>query len=275
MEEKSKNTFYLDPYYKTYIPRKSPLKLESFGIDTDLPYGCFIPIALFSGCMSIVAAWLVISMTIENLQFNIYGIETLATINTCEMVHHGSKVGYLADVTYNYNANDQNYTGFHSVPSYRGDCDNFPQGTQWQIQYLPYEPSDSQVIQQNANASIWLMSCANLLLVGLAVIMAGIALGMGAEVGRHTIARFQHPILRRKGILLTGNLIAIKRENRSVKYRLPHHYLHVTYEFETPDGRLLIRNHSKRCDNLRNSALPEPGTPVDVLYANDFNVIML
>jgi hypothetical protein len=75
----------------------------------------------------------------------------------------------------------------------------------------------------------------------------------------------------KKGILLDGILIDCINQ---AEYRR-HPGLQTTYQFKSPVGRELTRRQFYRRDDLLNEQLPEPGTPVKILYASDNCYVML
>jgi hypothetical protein len=79
--------------------------------------------------------------------------------------------------------------------------------------------------------------------------------------------------LRREGNLIMGEIVHIVREKKHGFHGA--HYVIVTYQFETPDGRFLTRTMKKERHDLRNKELPGKGTTVMVLYADDSAVMML
>jgi hypothetical protein len=79
--------------------------------------------------------------------------------------------------------------------------------------------------------------------------------------------------LRKQGNVIMGEIIHIEREEKDGFYGA--HNVIVTYQFETPDGRLLTRTMKKERHDLRNKELPGKGTAVMVLYADDSAVMML
>ena len=93
------------------------------------------------------------------------------------------------------------------------------------------------------------------------------------NIGNTLYSNWRYWKLRRTGTLIDGEIVKVEREEPRELHGP--HYVIVTYKFETPDGRNLIRMMKNERYDLRNQNLPGIGTPVVVLYANDHAVIML
>lgn len=78
--------------------------------------------------------------------------------------------------------------------------------------------------------------------------------------------------LKESGTLLNGEVVSAKKIYRG-RYT-KHIFVEVTYAFTTPDGRPLTRTLAGYRPDLKDN-LPQPGTPVRVLYADDSAVIVL
>lgn len=78
--------------------------------------------------------------------------------------------------------------------------------------------------------------------------------------------------LKESGTLLNGEVVSAKKTYRG-RYA-QHLFVEVTYAFTTPDGRPLTRTLAGSRPDLKDN-LPQHGTPVRVLYADDSAVIIL
>lgn len=78
--------------------------------------------------------------------------------------------------------------------------------------------------------------------------------------------------LKESGVLLDGAVVSSKATWRGRYSR--YLFAEITYSFTTPDGRPLTRSLAGYRPDLKNN-LPQPGTPVRVLYAGDSAVTIL
>jgi hypothetical protein len=100
-----------------------------------------------------------------------------------------------------------------------------------------------------------------------------VPLGMGAlpallGVGLHVLARRRLHIVRRlreQSSKAAGEVVECKDTATDENY-----YIKLTYRFQSPQsGKTIQQAHRLLRDDLRQAALPPPGTPVVVLYRDD------
>jgi len=145
-------------------------------------------------------------------------------------------------------------------------CDNFAPGTALAVKYQPDQPQHAEVVDSRAqmpwpkalldNGALWVLAL--FLLIGTGSVLY--------EVIRLLIKARRCYVLRRNGILLTGNVMACEHLTKFGKARL---ILNVTYKFLTPLGVELIDKQTGCRDDLKGKELPTLETPVAVLYVNE------
>jgi hypothetical protein len=270
MEEKSKNTFYLDPDYENFIPRKSRLKYETVGKGYLFVAGMLVLVAFF-GCMAAAFIYIAYIGVRDFWQFNINGVETLATVGNCEIEGDGTKYERLR-LTYSYTVANIVYDARDSIPTKYANCEQFLTGNQVSIQYYNHNPAMSR-IEEHPQWSHVIFGEPIILLCAIPLFSIISLLGAGSIVIEFQ-ARYQHRLLRREGILLYGEVVTAEYEKGQTGSGNSY-TLKITAEFETPDGRLISRVFEGKTENFISRVLPQPGTPVQLLYANDHAVIML
>lgn len=269
---KPKSKFLLNPNYRDFIPRKSKLDFKS--LDAGNGWAC--------GCMSVVLPTFILASLLipialtfwlwDYWRFGTSGIDVIATITECQIQQQGED-GSAPSIVYAYTFNGKTYKNRHTVWWRAVNCDDFPIGTRLDAQYLLRDPSHSRITDADANTTLfWSITqfagiiCGGVLMIGFT------SLGI-MEVIKYILARRSYPLLRKKSILLEGEIIKAEHKKRGEYNDL--HYVKITYEFETPDGRILTRSLSRRREDLKDKELPAAGTPVTVLYADDYAVIVL
>jgi hypothetical protein len=265
MEQKSKHTFYLDPQYVNFIPRKSRLKYSTVGKGYLFVAEMFA-LSLFFGLMTALPILVVYTGIRDFWQFNIKGVEALATVGNCEIDGYGTKYERLR-LTYSYSVANIVYDARASIPTKYTHCEQFLTGNQVTIQYYSHNPEHSRIQEP----ILWLkaISIAFILIIFMAITL----LCIGAIFVEFQ-ARHHYLLLRREGVLLDGEVVTAEYEKGS-SGRSSNYILKITAEFETPDERLLTRVFEGKIENFISRVLPQPGTPVKLLYANDNTVIML
>jgi hypothetical protein len=261
MEEKSKNTFYLDPYYKTYIPRKSRLKWESIDRGNSKYADLKSNIGIYLGILMILFCLIGLYATAGS-QFDAEGVNTTFAIIQCESLSLESS---QVQVTYQYTVDNAIFSGMENSDA-NMTCDDFPIGTAIDGQYISTNPGTSRVTQDNFyslwtdedwGSSVLLVICLPLTISSLGLI-------------RHLWLRRKYHLLRTEGILLDGEFL-----NFSLVTLKSGITLLIDYQYKTPDGRVLKNRFINNSGQLLMRKMPKVLTPIKVLYVNDKTVIML
>lgn len=269
---KPKSKFLLNPEHRNFVPRKSKLKFEVLDGGDDWGCGCssmmllfFIPASLMLPLVFLFGIW-------SYWSFEVSGVDVIATVTECQMQEHGENY-FEPAIVYTYMLDDETYKNRHTVLWRAVNCGDFPVGSNLEAQYLLDDPSQSRITDADAKATLfWRVFQYGGLICG-AIMMIGFTIYGISGVIKYIMARRSYPLLRKKGILLEGEIVNAEHQKRGEYENF--HFVKITYEFETPDGRILTRSLSRRREDLKDKELPAVGTPITVLYADDYAVIVL
>lgn len=273
---KPKSKFFLIPRHKSFKLGKSTLE---FPPPNEGEWsGCWlINLIILFGILLAIFAAVVFSISLisgiwDFWRFETSGVNTVAVVTQCQMQPQGEN-NYAPELNYIYTVNSLDYENSHTITGRALDCDDFPIGTTLEARYLLNNPSHSKITQTEANPTLGYRIFFYSGFACFSVFMVAFVIWGLTDVIEYIIARRNYPILLKKGVLLDGEIVKAEREIRGRYTKF--HYVKITYEFETPDGRILTRSLSRRREDLKGKELPAAGTPVTVLYADDFAVIVL
>jgi hypothetical protein len=270
MEQKTKNIFYLDTDYTNFIPRKTRLKYSTVGKGY-LFVAAMLALVVLMGCGTAAFIYIAYIGVRDYYQFNIKGVEALATVGNCEIEGYSTKYERL-ELSYSYTVANVVYDVRDSIPAKYANCGQFLTGNQVSIQYYTHNPARSRIKEQVQWSHV-IFGSPIILLCAIPLFSIIVLLGAGSIVIEFQ-ARYQYRLLRRQGILLYGEVVTAEYEKNQSGSR-NYYILKIRTEFETPDGRILKRVFEGKTENFISRVLPQPGTPVKLLYANDNTVIML
>jgi hypothetical protein len=268
MEQKSKNTFYLDPDYENFIPREMQLKQSTVGANWGMTVLTLFFI-VFCGFVGIAIISLASAKVWNYWRFSVKGSETGAIITACE----DDADSNYPKITYVYMVDSVIYNTQYEVTRQYARCGQFQLNTQIPIQYYLNNPAQSRAIPPDLDMSslFWmvLFVLANIFYL-LPFCLMAVLFGIVSIVK----ARYQYSLLQSEGALLDGEVIKAEYKKKTVK-NVDYFNLSVTARFKTPDGRLLKREFKGVTEYFISREIPLSGTPVQLLYANDHAVIML
>ncbi len=250
--------FLLDPDYQDF-PLSQKLKFLTV-------YGEQHTFILFA-VLAIIFGWLMVSSSIKWIPVELSYLrdsrEALGIVN--------ASCGSSNDrFTYKFTVIDNNgqkhqYTGSETA-SKEHPCPNI--GSSFYIQYLADQPEASarRSISPLSKIGSW----------GLIILFS---LGF-VKIGVDAITAFIRAIpkfvrLQRATTILEGQVISAKEAGFTFQMRVKNgHYVEVEYEF-VADNRTFKHKQVKRREDLRTNPLPQPGTPIRVLYADENTYVML
>jgi hypothetical protein len=263
------NKFYIDPDCTNDNQRK--LKISILANDTSIPELLFLTIGfvVFSALFTFVF-W----ENFEDIHLWFAGQSIDAVVQDCDE-GTGFRGGRTVEVSYTYSVLDttdviHSYAQEERVGPYV-DCKNIGDGQLIEVKYNASYPDISRVVDARLMNPIWIDLLSNLLiwLILAIVVLMDLLTFVGVVV--YIRASFKWLYLRGKGILLDGEIVEIDfREEIRGGY-----YIKIIYNFLSPDSQILGQIIEKRRDDLKYKPLPQPGTPVTILYADDDCHIML
>jgi hypothetical protein len=266
MEEKSKNTFYLDPDYENFVPRKTRLKWESINggkpkyTDLKIFMGIHLSLMLIPLCIILLGSlgW----------SFDAEGVNTLFMVTHCERLSPESS---QVKVKYSYTVDGAIFSGTKNS-DVNMTCEDFPVGTLIEGQYLLTKPEISRVIQSDF-FSMWDEDWGGFILV---IICVPFLVSVWGIIG-HLWLILKYHRFKTRGIVLDGEFLSSWRVRVPSKSLSPLVVpsLVVDYQYKTPDGRMQINRFIDNSGRLLSRKMPGVLTPIKVLYANDKTVIML
>lgn len=113
----------------------------------------------------------------------------------------------------------------------------------------------------------------------LLIIMGGLLLSgyyaLFHALRRRNAARRRFRALQETHQLVQGKLVDCSGSTEAGLGIQSGFYVYTDYRFYSPTGKTLTGQQKKRRDDLHKQALPTPGTPVRVLYADDDAYVML
>ena len=257
----SSYVFYLDPDYADFEPGVSKLKCWT----ESGPGGRVGPMLLLLLLTMALAVSLVGRVERDDL-YRAQGREMVARVTGCRMVKSG-RSSSRPQVSYTYQVDGREYEGNQSLS---GSCGNYPIRSHISGMYLASQPRRSELLITAEQLAAPLLVRYGSDLAVLGVFGAFMALSAWFFV----TALRRHWRLEANGKLIEGMLLEIRLEETSFRTGRKH-YVHVQYQFQNPEGITITRYQSQRREDLRDKQLPPPGTPVQVLYADDAAIRIL
>lgn len=261
--------FLLDSDYENFTSNEQ-LKFSSVNGLDKISLGCSrIGIFIF-----IPITFLLLSLTSHDIllerAYQTEGRAVDVTVTRCQTADLGRR-GEAPKLTYSYNVNGVAYSDSDTViTTPDDDCDDYPAGLMLPALYLASDPQQSRlrdaVAPSYANFSYLMYGVGCLLVGGMCVFMLYNLVTYQRDVWRYKR-------LKRSGMLLDGEIVETRG---SMGDKSQHYNLSISYRFQTPNGKTLIRKQKGVRDDIRsNNDHPLAGTPVSVLYADDAAVVML
>lgn len=275
------NTFYFDRDYRDFNAYSQRVKFAT--IYRGMPFvGCAV--SIFGGSLVI----LLMAITLfqvqigDSWQFDQGGREVAAMVTFCEgqqVIKRKSELHWQINFTYQYYVEER----ASSLPLFAHSskitnkvylCDtSLLVGSEIQIEYLQDNPARSRIVDER------LITPENLTMTGPFALIFFILGGVGVaftlqEFVRAPFAYFRYREITHYGVLLDGEILEGKVDERSelvyVKYRF------ISPAFETLIGEqpIKVRLHSYYVQDSTLKAI-KPGVPIKVLYANRRNFVAL
>ncbi len=249
------NLFLLNPKNEAFLKGDSP-KLDSLPfIGGYFLYGCM---ALFLIIPIVIAIFAVLEIQIRG-ELDQHGVVTSATVTNRRISTSTNSKGQRSTsyyITYEFYAGTSNndnpmpYTYEQAVSS--GTYNSVVEGSKIDIRYLPNDPNTSRVLNDSANdPRLILIFCAIFMIAPLVFIYS---------IRR---ASSRNKRLAVEGQLLTGRITEAKLRRAKSNYQLS-----VRYSFMSPEGMELGKQELRVRNDLKDGGIPEPGTPVTVIYMN-------
>lgn len=237
------------------LPKLAPRSLSEVG-----QCGCMTILGLLGIFLFIFYILQLITM----VRFALNGVDTVALITACEI----AALSTTHEFTYTYDVDGISFEDTHLISPDDKTCSDFPMGRSVSIQYLENEHSESRVTEADANRS----HIASVLFYTSIPFALSLMVYLGSLLPlkwlnrRRKLAKYQRII--KSGRALHGEII-------DASYKSHSGMLSLAYRFTTPDGRELTRKAQKVRHDLDNKSLPAPGTPVQILYADDRAFVLL
>jgi hypothetical protein len=264
--------FYLDPDYENFVLGQTKLKFSTlFAMSI---YEFVLGMILSVTFIIPVAVWLSVSFAQEiHLQYRYYtiGLNNTVTVTDCKIDDWGNR-GKAPRISYIYQVNSVDYKDDYQVPRTDINCEAFPIGQALKAKYLPQEPWLLRITEASANATGWDTTFNYLLIVGMILFFGFGVVYFVMTLINYFIAKLHHSHLSKNSTLLDGQIINAKS---AIRDKPGYYYLDVTFTFQAPNGQNLKRKQSNKREDLRGKPLPEIGTPVRILYADDNAYVML
>lgn len=268
-----KAKFTLDPAYRSFMPGKTTLKFETLSPLTDVSCGCAALVMMVLLPVFLLVITALLYKAGEDVLFQLDGRDITASVTTCEMRRHAQRIK-TPFVTYTYEVNGSTYSGDSPLPRIAFDCDRYPVGTPLPVRYTALNPSQSRVLMDG----IYPPALESLLL-DLFIVVCGIPFLLAIFYGGiRSVIQYRHskkiyPRLAQEGILLEGEITAIRGEERGKSVK--NYYVIVEYAFLSPGKHRLTGQVEAIRGELQGKELPPIGTPVTILYADDNAHVML
>jgi hypothetical protein len=264
MEQKTKNTFYLDPDYENFIPRKTRLKWEAVDRRDSKYAALMFSLVIHLTFLSVPICFFVFASM--GWHFDAEGVNTTFIVIHCERLSPESS---QVKVNYSYTIDGVTFSGTKNS-DVNMTCEDFPIGTLIEGQYRLTKPEISRVTQDDFYSPLADVDWGELILIVICVPLPVSSL----VLIQHLWMRRKYHILRTQGVVLDGELLNFYPERISSKGG---GYIRVTidYRYETPDGRLLEKRFIDTSAQRLLREMPPFLTPIKVLYVNDHDVIML
>jgi hypothetical protein len=244
-------TFILDEHYRDFLRSKTKSQRLYHSNENGEPSLLLGLTAFICGMLLFLLPFIVMIFGLGSFfSFQTFGVETEAIVTD---LNH-KRLEYIYDV------NGQIFEGVETLGDYSSS--GYAIGQSFRVLYLVYAP------EQNARpSSVWgsltfLLLIFPILLLGAAVFFYLGIVELNKSVA--TYKKFQH---FQNAVVLKGEVTSAALTLFDARYGYP--ILTVHYCFLSPDGKTLrgVRRH-KRSDLTKNT-LPEEGTPVNILYADD------
>lgn len=274
-------TFYFDRNYRDFNAYSQRVKFET--IYRGMPFvGCVI--TMFGG--SLVFLFLAITlyqMQIgDSWQFNQSGRESSATITVCEgqqVIRRRSQLHWQINFTYQYYVEESTsslpiFTHSSTIMHPEYLCDTtLLVGTEIKIEYLADTPARSRIVDEGVISSVNPMPDIPLTIILFITGMIGFGFTL-QELIRAPLAYFRYREITHYGVLLEGEIVEGKIDERSEQVYVTYRFITPTFETLTGKQPVKVRLHSYFA---RDSTLKtiKPGAPVKVLYASPRNFVAL
>jgi hypothetical protein len=263
--------FYLEPANVDFQPGTTPVgvKLVNQDFVGPLEGGVYtlacLPLVLLFG---ITLVYIVVSA----IGFASQGVTRDATVTACLLDPPVTRKNSSIELTYIYAIQDRSFEDSEIIVNNYIDCDDAPVGSTIQIQYMPHEPTQTQVVDARLQPPIfdrYGVYCA--ILIALAGFGFYTFIGIRGMVSYRKARRKARRL--RDAVLLDGSLTETTGITHGKSGSLFH--VHVTYAFQSPLGVEMVGKQHYLRDDLNGKPLPAPGTPVKVLYTDDTCYLML
>lgn len=275
------NTFYFDRDYRDFNAYSQRVKFAT--IYRGMPFvGCAV--SIFGGSLVI----LLMAITLfqiqigDSWQFNQGGREVAAMITVCEgqqVIKRKSELHWQINFTYQYYVEER--ASSHPIFARSSKitnkvylCDTtLLVGSEIQIEYLQDNPARSRIVDER------LITPENLTMTGPFALIFFILGGVGVaftlqEFIRAPLAYFRYREITHYGVLLDGEILEGKVDERSELVYVKYRFISPTFETLIGEQPIKVRLFSYYAHDSTLKAI-KPGAPIKVLYANRRNFVAL
>ncbi len=207
------------------------------------------------------------------------GIAASATVLDCQYIPSRGKINAWMDFTLSYLTQGAANTIVQGKTEVGGDfmngrsCNEFPLGSTVQVKYQQTDPTYVNIVDDRLTQPLWDAAIMYGSFLCTFVFVTALFLTGLSGIIRFAIKLRQLNRLRRDAMLRGGEIIKCESEKQGKYENML--LLTVSYKFPLPQGAEAIGKQQAYRNDLLHRQLPEPGTTLTVLYADDHTYCVL
>ncbi len=247
----SADVFLLNPKNKTFVEGKTHRPVS--------PVSGFTLVVLFAFAVGGIAALvMVLREWVVVVQLSAYGESTAGLV-----VDHRTESGEDSTtyyITFRYVIDDRLYIQEQAVGE--SAYDQFANSSRVVVRYFPADPNIARLTEPDTD------TVGHNVLITLSIVVLNTFMWWKVRGTIKKNRRYQQ--LGREGRMVTGEVLRSEGHKDEDGYIVTMHYC-----FQSPSGRPLLGKVSRTRNDLKRKPLPEPGTPLVVLYLDDTSYELL